>query len=395
MPNFTQGSTRVVLQQADLNNQNNGSIVLDSRRTRPLWFDGRFLAAKDLEREQNYFLQRQADLGQAGGFGVMHGLFVNQPPTAGPVSDAETIIVQAGDGITPAGELVMIPNDLTIRLSDLAEEENLGLQFGISTMPQQPPRTRTGLYVIALRPVEFTANPITSYPTSIQGSRTTHDGDIVEATAVSLVPYPNAINSSDPTQQRAMLARQIFVASNAGTLADSLLPLAVVSLQRGVIQWLDPYLVRRDSGPEYSGVRFGLTDPATQQAYLLQYNTQLQAVVATRQSNGLAANFAATDYFQSLPPAGPFPLDAISTQDFSQLFFPPQMDVRLSIIPSDELPALVEDGMSLPPIDLTLPADAYSNLAVFALIPVPRNMLAALKSTLPVTPLNPTLPQVI
>jgi hypothetical protein len=395
MPNFTQGSTRVVLQQSDLTSQNNGSIVLDSRRTRPLWFDGRFLAAKDLEREQDYFLQRQADLGQAGGFGVMHGLYVSQPPTTGPVSDAETIVIQAGGGITPAGELVMIPNDLTIQLSDLAEEENLGLQFGISTMPQQPPRTRTGLYIIALRPVEFTANPITSYPTSIQGSRTTHDGDIVEATAVSLVPYPNAINTSDPNQQRALLAYQIFLNGNTGTLSDSLLPLAVVSLQRGAINWIDPYLVRRDSGPEYSGVRFGLADPATQQAYLLQYNTQLQAVVATRQSNGLAANFAATDYFDAIPSAGPFPIAAISTKDFSQLFFPPQMDVRLSIIPSDELPALVEDSMSLPPIDLTLSADSYANLSVFALIPVPRNMLASLQATLPVTPLLPTLPQVI
>ena len=62
MPNYTQGSTRVVLQQSDLISQNNGSIVLDSRRDLPLWFDGRFLAAKDLEREQDYFLQRQADL---------------------------------------------------------------------------------------------------------------------------------------------------------------------------------------------------------------------------------------------------------------------------------------------------------------------------------------------
>ena len=79
MPNYTQGSMRVVLQQPDLTqSQNNGSVVLDSRRTRPLWFDGRFLAASDLEREQNYFLQRQADLGQAGGFGVMHGLLVDQ-----------------------------------------------------------------------------------------------------------------------------------------------------------------------------------------------------------------------------------------------------------------------------------------------------------------------------
>ena len=164
-----------------------------------------------------------------------------------------------------------------------------------------------------------------------------------------------------------MLARQIFVAGNPTVLSDSLLPLAVVSLQRGAINWVDPYLVRRDSGPQYSGVRFGLTDPAAQQAYLMQYNAQLQSVVATRQSSGLVANFAATDYFQSLPSAGPFPLDGIGTSDFSQLFFPPQMDVRLSIIPTDEFPALVKDSMSLPPIDLTLPASAYSNLAVFAL----------------------------
>ena len=160
MPNFTKGSMRPVLQQPDLTTfQGNGSVVLDSRRTRPLWFDGRFLAAKDLEREQDYFLQRQADLGQASGFGVMHGLLVDHGPSTGQPSDAETIVIHAGDGVTPAGELVMVPDDLTIRLSDLAEEENLGLQFGISTLPQQPARTRTGLYIIALRPVEFTANP--------------------------------------------------------------------------------------------------------------------------------------------------------------------------------------------------------------------------------------------
>jgi len=396
MPNYTVGNTRVVLKQPDLTTyQGNGSVVLDSRRARPLWFDGRFLAASDLEREQNYFLQRQADLGQAAGFGVMHGLLVSRGPSTGQPPSAETIVIGAGDGITPAGELVMLPSDLTIQLSDLAEEESLNLQFGLSTMPQQPARTRTGLYVIALRPVEFTANPITSYPTSISGPRTTHDGDIVEATAVSLVPYTNPVNNSDPTQQQAAVARQVFLTGNAGALSDSLLPLAMISIQRGAINWIDPYMVRRDSGPQNISARFGLTDPATQQAFLLQYNTQLQAAIATRQSSGLNGNFAATDYFQALPPAGPFPLDAINVVDFSQTFFPQQMDVRLSVIPADELPALVEDGMSLPPIDLTLAGDAYANLAVFALIPVPRNIFASLKSSLPDTPLNPTMPQVL
>jgi len=66
MASYTQGDTRITLSQADvLAGQNNGSLVIDSQRSRPYWFDGRFLAARDLQREQDYFLQRQADLGQA------------------------------------------------------------------------------------------------------------------------------------------------------------------------------------------------------------------------------------------------------------------------------------------------------------------------------------------
>ena len=73
MMSYTQGDTRPVLTATDLANYvANGSAVLDSRRTRPLWFDGRFLTARDLEREQNYFLQRQADLGKAPGLSEIH-----------------------------------------------------------------------------------------------------------------------------------------------------------------------------------------------------------------------------------------------------------------------------------------------------------------------------------
>ena len=49
---------------------NRDVLVGDPRRWRPRWFDGRFLAASDLQGEQNYFLTRQADLGRAGGSGA-------------------------------------------------------------------------------------------------------------------------------------------------------------------------------------------------------------------------------------------------------------------------------------------------------------------------------------
>src|SRR5215218_6561845 len=62
--------------------QESNTLVVDDRRRRPLYFDGRFLAARDLTREQAYFLTRQADLGRAGGAGVVHGLEVRLPDDA-------------------------------------------------------------------------------------------------------------------------------------------------------------------------------------------------------------------------------------------------------------------------------------------------------------------------
>jgi hypothetical protein len=396
MANSAQVNTQVMPQQNQIATwQGNGSIVLGSRKTRPLWFDGRLLAARDLERDQNRFLQRQAALGRAAGFGVIHGLLVTTVSSSGQAADAETIVIDAGQGITPGGRLVMIPNNLTVRISDLEEEESLDVQFGISTLPAPVARTRTGLYVVALRPVQFTANPITSYPTNIQGSPTAQDGSIVEATAVSLVPYSVPSSNYGATTQNAAVARQIFVAGNPGQLSDSLLPLAMISIQDGAIAWLDPYMVRRDSGPEFSGLRFGLSDPATQQAYLRQYDAQLQQAVNPFVQNKQPARFAATDYFQALPPAGPFPLASISIGNFTQLFFPQQTNVSLSIVPDDELPALINDSMSLPPIDLTLAASAYADLSVSALIPVPRRGFAALAANLKPVTLAAAVPQVL
>lgn len=410
MFNYTAGDSRITLDQtAVAAAQANGSLVIDPQRTRPLWFDGRFLAARALEREQDYFLQAQADLGRAAGFGVLHGLQVETPAANSTANDAQTLVIRAGSGTTPAGERVMLPADLTIHLSDLPEEQNLDSQFNLAGRPNEPARTRSGIYALALRPVEFTANPIASYPTSLQGSRTTHDGDIVEATAVTLVPWRGVRNtgnwtngnSQDASLTRANLARQIFLATGGSSLSSSLLPLAMVSLQRGLIQWIDPYLLRRDTGPQYAGLRLGLTDPATQQAFLQQYDAQLQEVVAARTLSGASASFAATDYFGLLPAFGRFPLASISitsqntTQTFSQAFFPQQMDVRLGVVPIDEVPALVEDAMSLPPIDLTLPADAYADLSVFALIPVPRAGFTALKNSLPAISPNIILPRVL
>jgi hypothetical protein len=368
-----------------------GPTVLTASSTRPLWFDGRFLAASDLRREQHYFLHRQASYGQAAGAGVLNGLTVEQAAPGSQFDTAETIVIGAGVGLTPSGQLVMLSSDLNIELSDLTDEQNLDEQFGLAETPQQPSRTRTGIYIVALRPVQFSANPIASYPSTLQTPRVTQDGDIVEATAVSLVPFDSPVNNFDAALQRAALARQIFVAGMGPTLPPSMLPLAMLSLDRNVIQWIDMYLVRRESVSQSSSLQLGLPDPSTQQAFLMQYDTQLQSVVA-----GLAPaapNFSASDYFEALPAAGAFPFASIDAVHLVQQFFPQQLPVQLSLIPADELPAVIAESISLPALDLTASAASFANYSAYALVPVDRGVYNSQAGLLPPIPLSPALPQ--
>ena len=76
-------------------------------------------------------------------------------------------------------------------------------------------RSRTGLFVLALRPVEFTANPIGAYPTSITGQRTVEDGDVIEATAIVLVPWTDDGATDALDARRGRAARAIFVENAA------------------------------------------------------------------------------------------------------------------------------------------------------------------------------------
>src|SRR5438874_13747263 len=88
------------------------ALVLDGMRVRPRYFDGRFLTGTDLTRDQDYIDQRQADLARATGTGVVAGLQVrllNETP-------GSTIEIAAGQGITPAGDLVLIATTRQISL---------------------------------------------------------------------------------------------------------------------------------------------------------------------------------------------------------------------------------------------------------------------------------------
>src|SRR5215471_16530694 len=299
---FTQGSDRDLIQADEAATlKASGALLIDERRARTRYFDGRFLAAKDETRDQNYFLTRLADLGRVGGTGVVSGLLVSQ---SGPTS----ITIRTGQGVTPAGETVMVPIDLTIPLADIAAAEQLDAVFGLSRIPADLAINRSGLFVVGLRPVEFTANPVASYPTTLNGPRSVQDGDIIEAAAAVLVPYAEQGAQGSPDTRQARVARTVFLDGGSLGTPENVLPLAMIAMDRGVVQWVDSYMVRREIGTELSSnLGFGLSPRALREAYLQQYLGQLNQVLKARAGANQSAKFSAADYFEALPAAGVLP----------------------------------------------------------------------------------------
>src|SRR6185503_17212789 len=142
-------------------------------RSRPRYFDGRFLAARDLERDQVYFAQRQAEYLRAAGAGVIHGLEVSRV-------DHATVAVEAGAAITLSGQLVVLRERLELGVADGATTQRLDRELGLSRTPRELARRGTGIFALRARPIEYTANPIGFYPASIEERRVPQDGEIIE-----------------------------------------------------------------------------------------------------------------------------------------------------------------------------------------------------------------------
>jgi hypothetical protein len=371
-----QGAARELVNPADVAAlRGSGVLVEDPRRERPRYFDGRFLAARDLIRDQQYFLTREADLGRAAGSGVAHGLEVSAGSTP------SSLRITAGEGITPAGELVLLPQQLDINLANIPAAELLSAKFGLARIPNPPARSRTGLYVLALRPVEFTANPVGAYPTSLTGPRTVEDGDVIEATALVLVPWQDDGAADSLQARRGRAARTIFTQEARAIASANVLPVAMLALQSNTIVWIDEALVRRELGADRGDLPgLGFAPRGLRMAHLMQHQAHLADVVAMMSGR----SFPAATQFPALPPAGPLPPGVIDTRDFTQRYFPTQVDVDFSIVPDDELPALVEEALALPPIDFLSSEAALDLTAVLILAPVPRadfrSVLAKLNS---------------
>lgn len=362
---------------------NAGAIVVDSGRRRPFYFDGRFLTADDLTADQNYIRSRQSDLAQAIGPGVIRGLMVGLGTQA--ASNAPTLVIDPGIGITPSGDLVNIDVRQTLAVASLPQAAQLDAQLGVKLLPAASAINRSGLFVLALRAIEFSANPTAAYPTTLDGQRTVRDGDIIEATALTLIPYPDRAGVENANAKRARVAREIFFERQSPGVLQDALPLAMLCLDGGALRWLDVYMVRREVGAE-STLAAGLAQRprALLEAWLKQHQDHMDDIdTATVQ-----AGFAAARQFEILPPVGPLPASTLRFETqlgqltLLQSYFPPLVDCEFAFIPSDELAALVQESLALPAIDLRAADADLDHLSVLIVAPVTRQQLEAHKRAL-------------
>jgi hypothetical protein len=158
------------------------------------------------------------------------------------------------------------------------------------------------------------------------------------------------------------------------------LPLAMVALRGNLVEWVDPFMVRRETGAERpAGMDFGFGARALREAHLLQYQRHLVDALNANADR----DFAATHYLDALPPVGQFPATALDPSRMTQRFFPAGIEVELSFIPEDELPAVIEEALLMPPIDLTSGLDALAGTGVVVLVPLSRADFNSSRLSLP------------
>jgi hypothetical protein len=343
-----------------------GAVLLDRRRRRPRYFDDRFLTARDLTRNQQYTLLRQADLAQLSGGGIVHGLAVHTDQSGTHVR------IDPGLGIARTGESMALRRAAELTLAKLRV---VAAQIRTTKLLAESAATRagTGMYVLVARPVEYSRNAVMTFPDGTLAKLALADTEIVEGTWFSLMLLPGAGPNEIVGRGRARLAREVFVGGFDPTLATDGLALAVVGVVNGRVQWVDQALASRSVGGD-AQLGFGLQGRKLRLAYQAQYTRHLADVVEQRRHAGLPDGLPASTAFAALPPVGPLPRGAIqvTTSEVRQSFFPREIYVELAIMPDDELPALLAEGLARAPIDLEADGVSLEGVPVLIVVPVSR-----------------------
>ncbi len=305
-------------------------VIYDNTLHMPHYVNGRLLSAEDLAADQQAVLIRLAALGQAAGYGVIHGLWVNRADTVRVRINPGLGINQQGDLIRVNGEAVTLAVNVQTDEDTDAEDGGRFADCGTITDGAGGIASPEGAYLLVARPTSKLEGsvPIKSATSRGQAAECASKWAVegVRFRVVRLKNFPITANENRQ-KTRSRLAHWCYGSANLRTLVqypftfqasysglDQLgtdmiapcdFPLAVFYWDANGISFVDNWSARRhlvhsypadDWEPLISGKR-----KAEGRARFLQFQEQLPTL-----PNKL--DIKATSAFAFLPPVGFLPI---------------------------------------------------------------------------------------
>jgi hypothetical protein len=386
--------------------------ILDNGLRTTNFFNGRLLAAEDLQTLQDADRQHRAALGQAIGSGVLAGLEVAIETNGADGADA-VVSVSPGLAVTGSGQTLQLTTGVDLVLARQEPMPSQDGQFddcasaGLNLLP-----TGVGAYVLLIAPASGFAGrvPMSGLGASGAitgcGSKYQIEGAQFRLAKLSVPDLPNvsldtaslvtslmgrtgatvlqATDAQDLSMLRNVLAHVCFGTEllsilpadppgpSAGQavfaqygVADTLLatgvstldsvPLALVYWTQRGIRFVDLWAVRRRPGTTLpqalDAVLFGERRVREAEAVWFQFRDQMEQL---RASGTNLSTVVADQYFRYLPPAGLVPVAiAGSTPGFDTSgFLGAHSSASAMLIEGNQLRALFHDALYFEPIDL-------------------------------------------
>ncbi len=352
--------------------RNAGSVEQINRLSRLNYFPGRHLTDTQLSAEQRVRVQRLLLRGRSVTHGVVSGLEVSSRNTAAGTE----FQIQPGQALTQFGTDIVVDHIVSARLTDLRLFNLVTGKVPEKTIGETGPLTGSVLTAVLLLQPGYAEDA--DLPLVLQnennsadftpGGRSPDDEvyyktTTTDAARLILYPLPWTVNVPAPltvprwqnsaawTVFEKEAAHEPLPWYNIGS------PLALVGIDAtGALKWIDRHAVVRPAGRPRQRL---LAHPALDsRLYTARFN-QFCAQLAT-----LTAPAPATTLCRQLPPIGLLPkayLNLVKTSGTApvwsptQNFFPTNYTLDLSVIPLEQLDALLADTLGLTPYDPAQP----------------------------------------
>jgi len=337
---------------------------------RPHLFTGRALTADTLVSNTKHHLRHLQLAGRHVSRGVIQGLTLSHyqrqfTDQEGANRTEQWLRLSAGQGITPWGEDVTLPETSDIFMNNVAvwESENAPQSAGI----------------FLLQPLEILDEIVSDTENQCQWDENQDpfdDEQIVDGCRLVFMPWPTGLLGPIPQvedqQFRNRLVYRIFDYEQAHP--DTPFPweqvgvplgLAYITEDTGQIMFIDQQAVVRQGGAPLS-TRSLLTlngTPFLWESRIQQFVGHLADIRQTTDELPPAHTL-----FETLPPVGVLPKQALNFDDMRSDFFPSQFIIEASPIPEEQLEVAMNASAGLAPFDLNMPEK------IKLLVPVPQTV---------------------